>query len=82
MRQLKASLSQYLRRVEAGETLVVTDRGRPVARIVPEGVPQHIAKLMAEGRLTWSGEAFVPPPHRVKLKPGPPLSDYIAEDRR
>ena len=31
--ELKASLSAYLRRVAAGEEVIVTDRGRPIARI-------------------------------------------------
>ncbi len=82
VRELKASLSRYLRRVRAGETIVVTDRGRPVARIVPAGIPEHVARLMAEGRVTWSGKPFVPPEKVFKLKPGPPISDYISEDRR
>ena len=33
--RLKASLSEYLVRVRAGEELLVTDRGKPVAKIVP-----------------------------------------------
>lgn len=33
--RLKARLSEYLRRTRAGEAVVVTDRGRPVARLVP-----------------------------------------------
>ena len=33
--QLKAALSLYLARVKAGEEVVVTERGRPVARLVP-----------------------------------------------
>jgi prevent-host-death family protein len=32
--RLKARLSEYLRRARAGEGVVVTDRGRPVARLV------------------------------------------------
>ena len=32
---LKASLSEFLDGVKAGEEVIVTDRGRPVARIVP-----------------------------------------------
>ncbi len=32
---LKARLSEYLSRVKAGEEVLVTDRGRPVARLVP-----------------------------------------------
>lgn len=33
--ELKAGLSAYLARVKAGEEVVVTDRGTPVAKIVP-----------------------------------------------
>jgi prevent-host-death family protein len=38
--RLKARLSEYLRRAKAGEGVVVTDRGKPVARLVGlEGEP-------------------------------------------
>jgi prevent-host-death family protein len=33
--ELKDQLSRYLRSVEQGQEVVVTDRGRPIARIVP-----------------------------------------------
>lgn len=33
--ELKASLSRHLARVKAGEEVVVTERGRPIAKIVP-----------------------------------------------
>jgi len=33
--RLKTSLSEYLLKVKAGEEVIVTDRGKPVARIVP-----------------------------------------------
>jgi len=81
VRELKNSLSRYLKKVRAGETVVVTDRGKPVARITSTDVPEHIARLMAEGRVTWSGKRFEPPKDLIVPKPGPPLSDYIAEDR-
>lgn len=35
IRQLKNSLSRYLELVKSGETIVITDRSRPVAQIVP-----------------------------------------------
>ena len=35
--QLKATLSEQLARVKAGEEIVVTERGRPIAKIVPIG---------------------------------------------
>lgn len=49
---LKARLSEYLARVKSGEEVLVTDRGRPVARLVPVGV-ETIADDEAEtARLT------------------------------
>ena len=35
VRELKNRLSEYLRRVQSGEEVVVTSRGRPVAQLVP-----------------------------------------------
>jgi prevent-host-death family protein len=51
VRELRQNLSRYLRRVEAGETLDVTERGRPVARLVPPVEDGLVAKLVREGRL-------------------------------
>ena len=56
--QLKARLSEYLRRVTAGREVVVTDRGRPVARLT--GL---VGQLGLEGRmleLVESGKAQRP----------------------
>ncbi len=51
--RLKARLSEYLRRVKTGEGVVVTDRGRPVARLVGlEGGPAlegRVAELVGAG---------------------------------
>lgn len=33
--KLKASISEYLSKVKAGEEVIVTDRGKPIAKIVP-----------------------------------------------
>jgi prevent-host-death family protein len=33
--ELKASLSEYLGKVKAGEEVIITDRGKPVAKLVP-----------------------------------------------
>jgi prevent-host-death family protein len=37
VRELRQNLSRYLDRVKAGESLVVTEHGREVARLVPSG---------------------------------------------
>jgi prevent-host-death family protein len=53
--ELKASLSEYLARVKAGEEVVITERGRPIARILPlTGVASYgarIAELIGKGKL-------------------------------
>lgn len=55
IRELKNSLSRYLELVKGGETLVVTDRNRPVAQIIPiSGAAQFDAEwqeLIAAGTL-------------------------------
>lgn len=49
VRELKARLSEFLGRVEAGESLVVTDRGRPVARVVPFSAESGVERGIEEG---------------------------------
>jgi len=88
VRDLKARLSEHLRRAEAGERLVVTDRGRPIATIGPAdaAVPVHPAwllQLAAEGhvRLGTGGKPIGMQP-RAKLKRGASVSEAVIEDRR
>jgi antitoxin (DNA-binding transcriptional repressor) of toxin-antitoxin stability system len=81
VRELKNGLSGYLRRVRKGETIVVTDRGHPVARIIPAGIAEPIVRLMVEGRVTWSGKKFKPSTRLIRPRPGDPVSRYITEDR-
>ncbi|MGH2906795.1 MAG: type II toxin-antitoxin system Phd/YefM family antitoxin [Solirubrobacterales bacterium] len=50
--ELRQNLSKYLRMVEEGESLVVTDHNVPVARLGPlEGPKSRIDELIAQGRL-------------------------------
>ena len=61
--KLKASLSEYLREVKAGEEVLVTERGRPIARLTPAGIsavlPQHLAEMEKQG-LIKVGAAKLP----------------------
>lgn len=84
VRELKNSLSAYLRRARAGEHIVVTDRGVTVARLVPPDLPPHLIAMIREGRL-------IPPRRRMTLpfravipyEPGSKLlSDAVIEQRR
>lgn len=52
IRELREGLSTAIRRVRRGETLEVTDHGRPVARIVPlERSSEQLYRLVADGKL-------------------------------
>lgn len=62
--ELKALLSKYLSKVKAGEEVVVTDRGRPIAKIVPikrteMEIPPHLLTLERAG-LVRIGQASLP----------------------
>lgn len=80
VRELRQELSRCLRRVARGETLEVTDRGRPVAVLAPLPEPlSPLARLLAEGRA-------VKPRRLVELLPprgttSTDLSDTLREDR-
>jgi len=52
VRELRQNLSVYLRRVEAGEALEVTEYGHPVARLMPLEARQlsPIQRMILEGR--------------------------------
>lgn len=53
VRELRDHLSAYLERVKDGETITITEHGRPVARLVrDEPLSPHMLRLVAEGKLT------------------------------
>jgi prevent-host-death family protein len=51
VRQLRQYASRWLARVKAGESFVVTDRGRPVARLSPVAELGGYERLLADGRI-------------------------------
>jgi prevent-host-death family protein len=86
-RELKNRLGRYLGLVDEGETIIVTDRGKPVARLVPPsphreepvGLEEVLRQLEAEGHLRRGTRPFKRfKPIRVK---GKPVSQMILEDR-
>lgn len=81
VRELKASLSGYLRRVREGESLTVTDHGEPIARLIPAGMPAGLERLMGQSWFKWSGRKpeLVDPP--LRLTPGPSASDMVIQMR-
>lgn len=79
--ELRQNLSKYLRRVERGERLLVTDRNKPVAELGPPPSSSRLDELIAEGRVRPPRRRGpLPPPLRT---PGDPraLSRALAEIR-
>lgn len=83
IRELKNRLSEYLRRVKEGETIVVTERGRPVGRIVPipATLGERVGRLAQSGILEWSGETLLPYQPKAVNRSDRLLSDLVAEER-
>jgi prevent-host-death family protein len=68
IRELRQNASKYIERVKAGETLEVTERGRPVAVLAPlPPTTSVIDRLRAEGRLRPARGRIgdLPPPIKV-----------------
>lgn len=87
IRELKNNLSRYLRRVKGGEDVVVTERGKPVARLTREEgaaescLEEDLRRLETAGiitRATNPRRRKHTPPLKV---PGKPLSEIVIEDR-
>jgi len=61
--KLRQNLSVYLRRVERGERLIVTDRNRPVAELGPPATSgAALDRLIAEGRVSRPIRRALPEP--------------------
>jgi prevent-host-death family protein len=63
VRELRQNASQYLRRVAAGESFMVTDRGRPVAQLVPVHPGNMVDTMVSRGDL-------LPPEHPTGVLSG------------
>jgi prevent-host-death family protein len=83
IKELKRDASAIVDAIEAGETMVVTRRGKPVARIGPLGAPARVQRLVDQGRMTWPGFPTELPGEATSLaSDGVPISQQVLEDRR
>ena len=63
--ELRQNLSCYLKRVAAGERLLVTDRNRPVAELAPPPTGAALDQLIAAGRVSAPRRRGLPEPLRL-----------------
>ena len=84
VRELRQNLSKHLAEVKGGQTLLVTERGREVARLVPSGpADSPLARLVAERGATMPRRDLLELAAGSDLgsAPGPPSRQVIEEMR-
>lgn len=84
VRELRAKLSSWLDLVQAGDEVIVTEHGKPVARLSAIGAQSRLAELIAQGRVTLPSEpkTAIDRSKVPKMPPGVSLADIVIEERR
>jgi prevent-host-death family protein len=82
VRELRDHLSSYLEDVKGGGELVVTERGRPIARLVPASAGTRFERLVAEGVVTPPSRSRQPTSAWAVLATDVGLVDAVLEQRR
>ena len=83
VRALKAGVSEFLKRVQRGESMTVTDRGRPVAILRPiiNDTSAALSAMVADGSASWSGGSPRFPTNPRPNKSAKLVSETILEER-
>ena len=87
VKDVKNNLSRLLARVKAGEEVLITERGKPVARIVKEergdkSVLAALAPLIQRGIIALPSRSILKDGLMVADVSGKPVSEMVIEDRR
>ena len=84
IRELKAQLSEYIREIKKGNTVVITEHGLAVGRIIPasESSEERIQGLIHSGFADWNGKKLKAGKPVAKIKPGSKmLAEIVSENR-
>ena len=79
IRELEANLSGCLDEVRGGTTLLLTDGGYRVARLIPEQGPSESKDSPA---IAWSGRRLKKTRPKARLRGGGSMADIVRENRR
>lgn len=85
IRELRNRLSLYLKQVEEGKRIEITNRGEVIAMLIPakggKKIDKELIALVEEGVVSWAGGKPQGASQPVKGR-GRPLSQIVLEDRR
>ncbi|WP_371327780.1 type II toxin-antitoxin system Phd/YefM family antitoxin [Modestobacter sp. DSM 44400] len=80
---LRADLSSWIERARAGEEVVVTDRGTPVARLVPVDTAPLLDQLVQRGVLSRPPRAGRPTARGAdRVHAQGPVAELVSDERR
>jgi len=87
IKDVKNNLSRLLAQVKAGEEILITERGRPVARIVKENhrdksIRAALEPLVQRGLVTLPSRSILKDRISAVGVPGKPVSEIVIEGRR
>ncbi len=86
IRELKSRLSHFLRLTREGSSLIITDRGTPIGRIVPmvqtgKRMDERLAAMQQAGQLEWSGRKLSANKPVAKPRCKRTVADLLVENR-
>jgi prevent-host-death family protein len=87
IKEIKNNLSRYLSRVKSGEEILITERGKPIARIIKESeeynsIRSTLNPLIEKGLITMPSRRIKKnEPSRIQAT-GKSTAEMVAEDRR
>lgn len=83
MSTLRAELADWIERARSGEEVIVTERGNPVARLLPVDTAPLLERLTVDGVLSRPRRATRPAARGARRVPASgPMSEMAGEQRR
>ena len=87
IKEVKNNLSRLLARVKAGEEILITERGSPVARIVKENqgdksIRAALGPLVQKGMIALPSRSLKKDRISAAEASGKPISEMVIEGRR
>lgn len=79
--QLRRALKDWVARAQAGDEVVITDRGKPVARLTGIDVPMTLQRLVDEGRVSQPRQSRPHARGMKRVRGRGPASEYVVKER-
>ncbi len=87
VKEVKNNLSRFLSRVKTGDEVLITERGKPIARIIKENskrmdIREELRPLIDSGSVVLPSNRLKKEKLRSYTVPGKAASEMVIEDRR